>query len=148
LDILKKLFTSVSKKTPPFPPPTAGILSYVVLVLVLSLTKMPLVKLFARHALSKPINLASLQSKLCNIWGTKPNTTKLILTKVDDWTDESFREDVYVDIRAYGKDERTREMVLDGMQKVQVAFKEEGLIANVRLETYDGERYFHVPPKE
>lgn len=109
---------------------------------------MPLVKLFARKALSKPINLASIQSKLCTIWGTKPNTTKLILTKVDDWTDESFQEDVYVDIRAYGKPERTREMVLDGMEKVQGAFKEEGLIANVRLETYEGERYFHVPPKE
>jgi hypothetical protein len=109
---------------------------------------MPLVKLFARQTLSKPINLASLQSKLCSIWNTKPNTTKLILTRVDDWTDESFQEDVYVDIRAYGKAERTREMVLDGMQKVQSAFGEEGLIANVRLETYDGEKYFHVPPKD
>lgn len=65
---------------------------------------------------------------------------------MDDWTNESFHEDVYVYIRAYGKAERTREMVLDGMQKVQTAFGEEGLIANVRLETYDGERYFHVPP--
>jgi hypothetical protein len=109
---------------------------------------MPLVKLFARQTLSKPINLTSLQSKLCSIWNTKPNTTKLILTRVDDWTDESFQEDVYVDIRAYGKAERTREMVLEGMQKVQSAFGEEGLIANVRLETYDGEKYFHVPPKD
>jgi hypothetical protein len=109
---------------------------------------MPLVKLFARQTLTKPINLAAIQSKLCNIWSTKPNTTKLILTRVDDWTDESFQEDIYVDIRAYGKAERTREMVLDGMHKVQGAFKEEGLIANVRLETYDGEKYFHVPPKE
>jgi len=63
---------------------------------------MPLVKLFAKHALQKPIPLTSLQSKLCNIWGTKPNTTKLLLFRVDDWTDESFQEDVYVDIRAYG----------------------------------------------
>ena len=109
---------------------------------------MPLVKLFAQKTLSKPINLSSLQSKLCAIWNTKPNTTKLILTRVDDWTDESFQEDVYVDIRAYGKPERTREIVLDGMNKVQDAFKTEGLIANVRLETYEGERYFHVPPKE
>lgn len=37
-------------------------------------------------------------------------------------------------------------MVLDGMKKVQNAFSEHDLIANVRLETYDGERYFHVPP--
>jgi hypothetical protein len=37
-------------------------------------------------------------------------------------------------------------MVLDGMKKVQNAFSEHDLIANVRLETYEGERYFHVPP--
>mmetsp|Transcript_8123 Transcript_8123/g.9811 ORF Transcript_8123/g.9811 Transcript_8123/m.9811 type:complete len:111 (+) Transcript_8123:177-509(+) len=107
---------------------------------------MPLVKIFARTTMAKPIPLAAIQSKLCDIWGTKPNTTKLMLSRVEDWTDESFQEDCYVDIRAYGKPERTREMVLDGMQKVQGAFKEHDLIANVRLETYEGDRYFHVPP--
>jgi len=45
-----------------------------------------------------------------------------------------------------GKAERTREFVLDGLQSVQRAFKEEGLIPNIRLETYEGDRYFHVPP--
>ena len=109
---------------------------------------MPLVKIFARQTLSKSIPLTSLQSKLCTIWNTKPETTKLILFRVDDWTNDSFHEDVYVDIRAYGKAERTRDMVFDGMNQVQGAFGEEGLIANVRLETYDGEKYFHVPPKE
>ena len=69
-----------------------------------------------------------------------------MLSRVEDWTDESFQEDVYVDIRAYGKPERTREFVLEGMEKVQGAFGESDLIANVRLETYEGERYFHVPP--
>lgn len=107
---------------------------------------MPLVKLFARKTLSKPINLSSLQQKLCSIWNTKPDTTKLILTRVDDWTNDSFQEDIYVDIRAYGKKERTRDMVMEGMQKVQKAFGEEGLVANVRLEVYDGEKYFHLPP--
>lgn len=109
---------------------------------------MPLVKLFARKTLSKPINLTSIQSKLCKIWGTNPNTTKILLTKVDDWTDESFQEDVYVDIRAMGKADRTREMVLDGMKRIHSAFREENLIANVRLETYEKERYFHLPPPQ
>lgn len=107
---------------------------------------MPLVKIFAHKSLTKAVPLTRLQSKLCSIWGTKPDTTKLLLFRVEDWTDESFQEDVYVDIRAYGKSERTREYVLDGMQKVQQAFKEQDLIANIRLETYEGERYFHVPP--
>ena len=64
---------------------------------------MPLVKLFARSTLQKAVPLASLQGKLCEIWGTKPETTKLMLFRCEDWTDESFQEDIYVDIRAYGK---------------------------------------------
>jgi hypothetical protein len=64
---------------------------------------MPLVKIFARATLTKPVPLAAIQSKLCDIWGTKPDTTKLMLQRVDDWTDDSFQEDCYVDIRAYGK---------------------------------------------
>ena len=64
---------------------------------------MPLVKLFARSTLQKAVPLVSLQGKLCEIWGTKPETTKLMLFRCEDWTDESFQEDIYVDIRAYGK---------------------------------------------
>jgi len=56
---------------------------------------MPLVKIFAQKAMTKPIPLAALQSKLCDVWGTKPNTTKLMLFRVEDWTDESFQEDCY-----------------------------------------------------
>jgi hypothetical protein len=63
---------------------------------------MPLVKLFARTNLTKAVPLGRLQTKLCAIWGTKPATTKLMLFRCEDWTDESFAEDVYVDIRAYG----------------------------------------------
>jgi hypothetical protein len=108
--------------------------------------KMPLVKLFAQRAMNKPIPLGKLQSALCQIWNTKPNTTKLILFRVDEWTDESFSEDVYVDIRAKATPDRTRDMVLDGMARVQQAFDEQGLKANIRLETYDGPNYFHLPP--
>mmetsp|Transcript_22909 Transcript_22909/g.54027 ORF Transcript_22909/g.54027 Transcript_22909/m.54027 type:complete len:112 (-) Transcript_22909:1178-1513(-) len=107
---------------------------------------MPLVKLFCKQTLTKPIPLAALQQKLCNVWGTKPETTKLMVTRVDDWTSESFDEDVFVDIRSYAKPERTREFVLDGLKQVQRAFADHNLVANVRCESYDGERYWHVPP--
>ena len=107
---------------------------------------MPLVKVFTRVGMTKSIPLSALQSKLCDIWGTKPETTKIILQRVEDWTADSFNEDVYIDIRAYGKEERTRDFVLDWMKDVQKAFGDHDLVANVRLETYDGERYFHVPP--
>lgn len=63
---------------------------------------MPLVKLFARNSLTKAVPLGRLQLKLCEIWGTQPSTTKLMLVRCEDWTDESFQEDVFVDIRAYG----------------------------------------------
>jgi hypothetical protein len=63
---------------------------------------MPLVKLFARNNLTKAVPLARLQKKICDIWGAQPSTTKMMLFRCEDWTDESFQEDVYVDIRAYG----------------------------------------------
>ena len=42
-----------------------------------------------------------------------------VLSRVDDWTNDSFAEDVFVDIRTYGKAERTMEIVLNGMKKIQ-----------------------------
>jgi hypothetical protein len=45
-----------------------------------------------------------------------------------------------------GKDERTREFIFEALKNVQKAFTDEGLVANLRLETYEGKNYFHVPP--
>ena len=45
-----------------------------------------------------------------------------------------------------GKPERRREFVQQGLNNVQKAFADHDLVANVRLETYEGERYFDVPP--
>ena len=61
---------------------------------------------------------------------------------MDAWTNDSFSEDVYVDIRAYEKVERTMEVVLDGIMEIQGAFQEEGLVVNVRLKTYEGGEIF------
>ena len=54
---------------------------------------------------------------------------------------------IYVDVRAKATPDRTREAVLESMAKVQQAFAEHDLIANVRVETYQGDAYFHLPPK-
>ena len=72
---------------------------------------MPLVRLFAHKALTKAIPLPKLQARLCEIWGVKPQTTKLLLTRVDDWTSDQFDEDVYVSVRAKATPERTRDVV-------------------------------------
>ena len=53
---------------------------------------MPLVRLFAHKALTKAIPLPKLQARLCEIWGVKPQTMKLLLTRVDDWTSDQFDE--------------------------------------------------------
>jgi hypothetical protein len=45
-----------------------------------------------------------------------------------------------------GKEERTREVIFDALKNVQKIFADEGLIANLRLETYEGKNYFHLPP--
>ena len=78
--------------------------------------------------------------------GRRTPTDTNVAVGATDWTSESFDEDVFVDIRSYAKPERTREFVLDGLKQVQSAFADHNLVANVRCESYDGERYWHVPP--
>ena len=68
--------------------------------------------------------------------------------EVQDWTGETFKEDVYVDVRAKATANRTREVVLESMAQVQKAFAEHDLVANVRVETYEGQNYFHLPPQQ
>mmetsp|Transcript_64699 Transcript_64699/g.159230 ORF Transcript_64699/g.159230 Transcript_64699/m.159230 type:complete len:106 (+) Transcript_64699:187-504(+) len=105
---------------------------------------MPLVKIFALPTIKK-LPLPALQSALCKVWGTKPNTTKLMVCHVDDWTD-SGGEDLFVDVRAKATPERTRDAVLEKMGEVQQVFAEHGYKANVRLETYAADSYFHKLP--
>lgn len=107
---------------------------------------MPLVNIFVRSVLAKPVPLSALQSKMCAIWGTTPSTTKLMLSHVADWTGDTFEEDCYVSVRAKATPERTREVVVESMKEIQRAFADHDLIANIRLETYEGQAYFHVPP--
>ena len=107
---------------------------------------MPLVKLFTPRSLAKAVPLVPLQLRLCEIWGVKPSTTKLMRFEVADWTSEEFHEDVYVDVRAKATPDRTRDIVLANMKAVQDAFADHDLVANVRLETYKGDNYFHLPP--
>ena len=110
-------------------------------------TQMPLVRLYTRQSLTKAVPLKQLQTKLCAIWKVKPETTKLLLTKVDDWTGEQFDEDVYVSIRANAKPDRTPTVINQNLLHVQAAFRMHDLIANIRLETFNGDEYFHCPPK-
>lgn len=66
---------------------------------------MPLIKIFATPAVKK-LPIAALQTAMCNVWGTKPGVTKLMFSRVEDWTHSG--EDVFVDIRAKGTAVRTK----------------------------------------
>ena len=47
-------------------------------------------------SMTRVLSATSLKDKLpAKLVITKPNTTKLMLQRVEDWTDESFAEDVY-----------------------------------------------------
>jgi hypothetical protein len=63
-----------------------------------------------------------------------------------DWTAE-FKEDVYVAIRSLQRPERTAAVQQRNLQLVTEAFAAEGLRANVRVESYAPEEYWHLPPK-
>ena len=52
----------------------------------------------------------------------------------------------FLKITSAGKEERTREVIFDALKNVQKVFADEGLVANLRLETYEGKNYFHLPP--
>ncbi|KAG8469086.1 hypothetical protein KFE25_007604 [Diacronema lutheri] len=104
---------------------------------------MPLVKIFAMRGTS-PMPTAALQRALCSVWGTQPSVTKLMVCLLDDWTTSG--EDVFVDIRAKQTADRTRETVARKVAEVQQVFAQHGYKANVRVETYQAEQYFHLPP--
>ncbi len=106
---------------------------------------MPLIKIFATNAV-KTLPLPQLQASLCKIWGTSPGVTKMLFSHVNDWTHSG--EDVFVDIRAKGTAERTREVVSKKVEEVQQLFAEHGYKANIRLELYPVEIYHHLPPKQ
>jgi hypothetical protein len=49
--------------------------------------------------------------------------------------------------KTQGKAERTREYVMDGITNIQqMLLQQHNLVSNIRLETYNGENYFHCPP--
>lgn len=104
---------------------------------------MPLVKVFAMRG-TKPLATTAVQRSLCELFGTQPHTTKILVSYVDDWTTSG--EDLFVDIRAKQTSERTREAVTSKLKEVQAVFAGHGFNANVRLETYSADAYFHLLP--
>merc|ERR1719410_1768067 len=96
---------------------------------------MPLVKIFSRGALN--VSATSLQSPLVKIWGvtSTPHVLKVIsLTAADE---SNSGENVYVDIWAKAKPERTPEVVGKACKETASLLVTHGYTVNVRAELYE-----------
>lgn len=96
---------------------------------------MPLVKLFSRRALGIPAT--TLHQSLAGIWkvAATPQVMKVLCIQV---TDESTTgEDVYVDIRAKAKPDRTPEVVQKACEETAALLAQHGFSAQVRAELYE-----------
>eukprot|EP00927_Polykrikos_kofoidii_P066559 TRINITY_DN62140_c0_g1_i1.p2 TRINITY_DN62140_c0_g1~~TRINITY_DN62140_c0_g1_i1.p2 ORF type:complete len:109 (-),score=21.94 TRINITY_DN62140_c0_g1_i1:156-482(-) len=96
---------------------------------------MPLVKLFSRVPLRAPA--AKLHTALTKIWKVEatPQVLKVLNVPVHD--ESTIGEDVFVDIRAKAKPERTPEVVEKAIEETAALLAEHGYLANVRLELYE-----------
>ncbi|CAE7892766.1 unnamed protein product [Symbiodinium sp. KB8] len=105
---------------------------------------MPLVKIFSKQPLKVPVS--KLHTTLVKIWGvsTTPEVLKVLNLPLFD---ASGYEDVFVDIRAKQKVERTAEVLQDCCQQTADLFSQTGHSCRVRLEVYEPSLQFTAPRK-
>eukprot|EP00933_Yihiella_yeosuensis_P022034 TRINITY_DN1733_c0_g1_i1.p1 TRINITY_DN1733_c0_g1~~TRINITY_DN1733_c0_g1_i1.p1 ORF type:complete len:114 (+),score=22.39 TRINITY_DN1733_c0_g1_i1:109-450(+) len=96
---------------------------------------MPLVKIFSRQSLKVPA--ATLHEALVKIWGVAktPEVMKVLSLPVHDCSTSG--EDVYVDIRAKAKPDRTPDVVNEACKQTAALLSTHGYAVNVRAELYE-----------
>ncbi|CAE8662856.1 unnamed protein product, partial [Polarella glacialis] len=97
--------------------------------------QMPLCKIFSRRALN--VSAPVLHDALARIWGVSatPNVLKVLSLPFHDASGST--EEVYVDIRAKAKPERTPEVVDEACQKTAELLSRYGHPTVVRAELYE-----------
>ena len=86
-------------------------------------------QIFTKKALT--VSASTLAPTLQKIWKVPPSVMKvLILPSLDESAQPG--EDIYVDVRAKAKPERTKTVVDVAMQDMSKLFKEHGYSANIR----------------
>ena len=93
---------------------------------------MPLLKIFSRQALRVSAN--ALHPSLQKIWNVPADVLTVLVCPVHD---VSGSEDLYIDVRAKAKPERTQEVVNQAMVDMKKLFDEHGYSANIRVELYE-----------
>jgi len=103
---------------------------------------MSLVKIFSRKALT--VRADVLQQELMEIWkvGKFPfDFLKLLILPVHDmsWSsgDANDDKDIYIDIRAKAKPERTQDVIDTAMANTQNLLQKHGYKATIRVELYE-----------
>ena len=93
---------------------------------------MPLLKVFSSQALR--VSADTLHSSLRTIWKVPSDVLKVLILPTHDM---SGTEDLYIDVRAKAKPERTQEVVDKAMADMRELFREHGYAANIRVELYE-----------
>lgn len=94
---------------------------------------MPLLKIFtAGKALSVPVS--TLHPALMKIWSVPAGVLKVLVLPALDMSGE---EDIFIDVRAKAKPERTQAVVDTAMKDTSSLFSQHGYRANIRVELYE-----------
>mmetsp|Transcript_45842 Transcript_45842/g.127583 ORF Transcript_45842/g.127583 Transcript_45842/m.127583 type:complete len:187 (-) Transcript_45842:243-803(-) len=109
---------------------------------------MPLVKIFPRQALR--VTASELHGPLCKIWKAPLDVLKVLMFPPVD-QNAVPGEDVYVDLRAKAKPERTKEAVQEALEQMSDLFYRHGYAANIRVELYEASlqsAFFKAPDQK
>mmetsp|Transcript_37014 Transcript_37014/g.81071 ORF Transcript_37014/g.81071 Transcript_37014/m.81071 type:complete len:103 (+) Transcript_37014:104-412(+) len=93
---------------------------------------MPLLKVFSSRALR--VSADSLHAPLQKIFNVPADVLKVLILPTHDM---SGKEDLYIDVRAKAKPERTQEVVDKAMVDMKELFGQHGYTANIRVELYE-----------
>eukprot|EP00441_Pelagodinium_beii_P026291 CAMPEP_0197662520 /NCGR_PEP_ID=MMETSP1338-20131121/53756_1 /TAXON_ID=43686 ORGANISM="Pelagodinium beii, Strain RCC1491" /NCGR_SAMPLE_ID=MMETSP1338 /ASSEMBLY_ACC=CAM_ASM_000754 /LENGTH=95 /DNA_ID=CAMNT_0043240407 /DNA_START=54 /DNA_END=338 /DNA_ORIENTATION=+ len=95
---------------------------------------MPLVKIFSKQPLK--VSASVLKESLVKIWGVAatPNVMKVLNLPVHDASSDG--EEVFVDVRAKAKPDRTPEVAQNCCSQTANLLKQHGYTTSVRLELY------------
>merc|ERR1711974_182067 len=97
--------------------------------------RMPLCKIFTRSALR--VSADELHGHFARIWGVPKPVCKVLILPALDMSSNFPGEDVYVDIRAKAKADRTPENVSKSLAEISDLLHKYGHPANIRIELYD-----------
>mmetsp|Transcript_35890 Transcript_35890/g.65867 ORF Transcript_35890/g.65867 Transcript_35890/m.65867 type:complete len:187 (+) Transcript_35890:79-639(+) len=109
---------------------------------------MPMVEVFTRNALRMTAN--KIHGHMCEVWQAPAEVLKVVVVPILDQNLQTG-EEVFVNVRAKAKPERTQQFCEEAMEKSSTYFYEHGHAANIRVELYNPDQqwaFFRPPHQE